>query len=128
MQLAGHKTGEFARILRTIHADEATEVWQMSQVLKTREVLTLDEAADYLRLPKKTIERQAQQGQIPGRRIEDTWRFLKAALDDWLRSHDGRALLLQQAGALKHDKTLSQVRAAAYKQRGRPEMDTRSDT
>ena len=77
----------------------------MSQTITVPDVLTLEEAAEYLRLPKETIERQAVQGQIPGQRIEDTWRFLKAAIDDWLRSYDSRILLLQQAGALANDKT-----------------------
>ncbi|BAY99885.1 hypothetical protein NIES37_38680 [Tolypothrix tenuis PCC 7101] len=39
-------------------------------------------------------------GNIPGRKIENDWRFLKVAIDDWLRSKSGRAVLLQQAGAL----------------------------
>lgn len=46
-------------------------------VLHTQyEVLTIEEVADYLRLPIETIEKQAQRGQLPARRIEDTWRFL----------------------------------------------------
>ena len=95
----------------------------MNGTLVIPEVLTLDEAADYLRLSKETIERQAFQGQIPGRRIEDTWRFLKAAIDDWLRSHDSRMILMQQASALADDETLSQLRANIYADRGRPETD-----
>jgi excisionase family DNA binding protein len=87
------------------------------------EVLTLEEVADYLRLSKEIIERQALRGQIPGRRIEDTWRFLKAAIDDWLRSHEPRTLLLQQAGALATDETLPQLRAAIYAERGRSEAE-----
>ncbi|MCI0562470.1 MAG: helix-turn-helix domain-containing protein [Nitrososphaera sp.] len=75
----------------------------MSDAMTIPDVLTLEEVADYLRLSKETIERQAIQGQIPGRRIEETWRFLKAAIDDWLRSHDSRTILLQQAGALAAD-------------------------
>ncbi len=70
------------------------------------DVLTLEEAADYLRLSVETIERQAIQGQIPGRRIEGNWRFLKAAIDDWLRGRDGRAILLQQTNALAGNETL----------------------
>jgi len=66
----------------------------------SRDVLTLEEAADYLRLPPETIAREAAQGHIPGRRIEDAWRFLRAAIDEWLRSQDSRLLLLQQADAL----------------------------
>jgi excisionase family DNA binding protein len=95
----------------------------MSQTITVPDVLTLEEAAEYLRLPKETIERQAVQGQIPGRRIEDTWRFLRAAIDDWLRSYDSRILLLQQAGALANDKTLHDLRATIYEERGRPETE-----
>jgi excisionase family DNA binding protein len=50
------------------------------------DVLTLEEASAYLRLPVAVILRQASQGNIPGRKIEDNWRFLKTAIDDWLRS------------------------------------------
>jgi excisionase family DNA binding protein len=87
------------------------------------DVLTLEEVANYLRLSKETIERQASQGQIPGRRIEDTWRFLKAAIDDWLRGHDSRTILLQQAGALATDETLPQLRDTIYIERGQPEAE-----
>lgn len=93
----------------------------MSQTTITAEVLTLEEVAHYLRLPKETIERQAVRGQIPGWRIEDTWRFLKAAIDDWLRSHDNRTILLQQAGALAEDENLTELRAMIYAERGRSE-------
>ena len=86
------------------------------------EVLTLEEVADYLRLPVATIEKQAQKGQLPARRIEDTWRFLKSAVDDWLRSHDSRTILLQQAGVLADDETLSEVRSSIYRERGRSEI------
>jgi excisionase family DNA binding protein len=89
-------------------------------------VLTLEEAAMYLRLPVETIARQAAQGQIPGRRIEETWRFLKAALDDWLRAQDSRLLLLQQAGALADDETLATLREDIYRARQRPETTTKS--
>ncbi len=89
----------------------------------TYDVLTLDEVADYLRLPKETVERQARSGQMPARRIEETWRFLKSAIDDWLRSQDSRMILLQQAGALASDETLATLRADIYLQRGRSETE-----
>ena len=94
----------------------------MSNVSESREVLTLEEVAAYLRLPKDTVSRQAAQGRIPGRQIEETWRFLKAAVDDWLRSLDGRTLVLQQAGALADDESLSALRDEIYAARGRPEV------
>ena len=95
----------------------------MGQVMTAPDVLTLEEAASYLRLPEETVEQQAIRGQIPGRRIEDTWRFLRAAIDDWLRSYDSRMLLLQQAGALASDETLGELRAMIYAKRGRPEAE-----
>ncbi|MDX2042307.1 MAG: helix-turn-helix domain-containing protein [Acidobacteriota bacterium] len=86
-------------------------------------VLTLEETATYLRLPVETVIKHATQGKIPGRRIEDTWRFLKAAIDDWLRSQDNRQVLLQQAGALADDETLSALRDEIYLARKRPEVE-----
>lgn len=56
----------------------------MNQAVHMPDVLTLEEVADYLRLSPDVIEKQAVRGNIPGRRIEDTWRFLKTAVDDWL--------------------------------------------
>ncbi|MGI9065259.1 MAG: helix-turn-helix domain-containing protein [Pyrinomonadaceae bacterium] len=97
----------------------------MNHVIKKREVLTLEEVARYLRLPKDTIVRQAAQGTIPGRQIEDTWRFLKAAIDDWLRSYDSRTLLLQQAGALTEDESLPSLLKTIYSDRKRPEVARR---
>ena len=86
-------------------------------------ILTLEEVADYLRLPKETVEQQAKKGHLPARRIDGTWRFLKSAIDDWLRSYDSRTTLLQQAATLTDDETLSELRANIYTQRGRPEAD-----
>ncbi|KYC43865.1 excisionase [Scytonema hofmannii PCC 7110] len=87
------------------------------------DVLTLEEASEYLRLPVEAVLRQALQGKIPGRRIEDDWRFLKAAIDEWLRSQSGQTILLQQAGALEDDNSLAQLRATIYQARGRSEVD-----
>ena len=95
----------------------------MNHTMTMPDVLTLEEVAGYLRIPQEIVERQALRGRIPGRKIEDTWRFLKAAIDDWLRSHDSRDILLQQAGALADDDSLAELRANIYAARGRPETD-----
>lgn len=93
----------------------------MGQTTALPQVLTLEGVASYLRLPKETVERQAAQGQILGPCIETTWRLLKDAVDEWLRSHDSRPTLLQQVGALADNETLPTLRAAIYAKRGRPE-------
>jgi hypothetical protein len=48
-------------------------------------VLTLEDAAAFLRLAEETVQRQAALGEIPGRQIDGAWRFLLSALEDWLR-------------------------------------------
>jgi len=100
----------------------------MSPVTNAPEVLTLDEVAAYLRLPKEMVIRQVAQGALPGRQIEDSWRFLKGAIDDWLRSHDSRTLLLQQAGALAADESMPALREAIYTARKRPEVAAEHDS
>ena len=50
-------------------------------------------------------------------------KMLKAAIDDWLRGHDSRTILLQQAGALATDETLPQLRETIYTERGRSEVE-----
>ncbi len=91
------------------------------------DVLTLEETSTYLRLPIEAVLRQAQQGNIPGRKIDDQWRFLKVAIDDWLRFRSGRTTLLQQAGALADDDSLTELRKNIYEARGRSEVDLESD-
>jgi len=95
----------------------------MNSIVTMPEVLILDEVASYLRLPKETVERQVARGKIPGRRIEESWRFLRKAIDNWLQTHDSREILLYQAGALADDDTLGELRKKIYAERGRPETE-----
>lgn len=52
------------------------------------EVMTLDELAIYLKLPKSTLYKQVQEGKIPGQKIGKQWRFGKRAIDHWM--NDGQ--------------------------------------
>lgn len=47
-------------------------------------VMTLREAAAYLRLPAGSLERMAQDHEVPAFVIDGRWRFPKPALDEWL--------------------------------------------
>ena len=49
-----------------------------------KEIMTPQEAAEYLKLNVRTIYRLAKQGNLPGRKVGRSWRFSKAALDKWL--------------------------------------------
>lgn len=99
----------------------------MANMSITSDVLTLEEVADYLRISRETVERQATSGQIPARRIEDSWRFLKQAIDNWLSAQDSRQVLLSHAGVFADDETLAELRASIYAARGRSEVEMLPD-
>jgi excisionase family DNA binding protein len=90
------------------------------------DVLTLEEASGYLRLSIETVANLAIKGNIPGRKIENDWRFLKSAIDDWLRAKNSSSVLLSQAGVLADDDSLTQLRESIYQARERPEIDDKA--
>jgi len=50
----------------------------------TTAVLTVDELAEYLKVPKSTLYKLAQEGKVPGQKVGRHWRFRKEAIDRWL--------------------------------------------
>lgn len=48
------------------------------------EILTIVDLAGYLRIPKSTLYRLAQEGKVPGHKVGRHWRFRKEAIDRWL--------------------------------------------
>lgn len=51
-----------------------------------KQVMTLDELALYLKVPKSTLYKIVQERRIPGQKIGKQWRFGKQAIDQWLAS------------------------------------------
>ncbi|WP_187759818.1 PTS sugar transporter subunit IIA [Thiospirochaeta perfilievii] len=49
-----------------------------------KEILTLQEVAEYLQLSDKTILKMVKSGEIPCAKIANQWRFSKVMLDDWI--------------------------------------------
>ena len=47
-------------------------------------VMTLEEIAGHLKVSERTILRMVQAGELPGLKVSNQWRFLRAAIDDWL--------------------------------------------
>jgi len=47
-------------------------------------VLTVEEVAAYLRIPRSSIYRLAQQRKIPCQKVGRHWRFRREAVDRWL--------------------------------------------
>jgi excisionase family DNA binding protein len=87
------------------------------------EVLTLTEAAAYLRVSEADVVRLVQQQDLPGRLIGTEWRFLKSALPNWLQTPPapGSAeAVLSAAGAWKDDPHLEVELKEICQRRGRP--------
>jgi excisionase family DNA binding protein len=86
--------------------------------------LSLSQAAKFLNIRKAVLEKLAEQGRVPGRKIRKTWKFSRPELEEWMReSRDPSIALLQQAGIFKDDPDLMQILADIYKARGRPERE-----
>ncbi len=101
----------------------------MNQLVKLNDVLTLEETAKFLRVPKKKVQALAEKGMIPARQIEKDWRFSKRAVEEWLSGpykEDGKTAMLRMAGAFADDETLAPMRKEIYRQRGRPETEEES--
>jgi excisionase family DNA binding protein len=47
-------------------------------------VLTLREAAKFVRVSEKTFSEMARSGKVPGQKVGREWRFLKSAIESWL--------------------------------------------
>ncbi len=55
------------------------------------DVLTLDEAATYLKVSTSTLYKLLQSGRIPARKLGRRWRFAREDLEQWLRGPQGGA-------------------------------------
>ncbi len=62
------------------------------------DLLTIREAAAYLRLNHMTVYRLAQRGKIPASKVGGNWRISRDVLDDWIKSRsrvvEGRVLIV----------------------------------
>ena len=48
------------------------------------DVMTLNEVAEYLRIPRSTVYKLVQEGRIPGQKVGRQWRFHRAVVEKWL--------------------------------------------
>lgn len=90
----------------------------------TGEVLTLGETAAYLRLAEGDVLRLVAEQALPGRCLANEWRFLKAAIQDWLRTgpqpKSNKEAWMELAGAWKDDPYVEDELTEIYRRRGRP--------
>jgi hypothetical protein len=86
------------------------------------EILTLAEAASFLRVPEKGLEADAVAGRVPARLVAGEWRFSRDALLEWLRQPEtkpksSKERLLALAGMWKDDPTVDEMVEEIYRQR-----------
>jgi excisionase family DNA binding protein len=87
------------------------------------EVLTLAEAAAYLRLPAAEVVRLVSDQHLPARRAGTEWRFLKTAIQQWLSAPPppySKEAQLAAAGSCQQDPDLVPMLEEIYRRRGRP--------
>jgi excisionase family DNA binding protein len=87
------------------------------------EVLTLPEAAAYLRFPEADVLRLIDEQALPARRLGNEWRFSKAAIQQWLSTpaqKSNKEAWLALAGVWKDDPHVEEELKEIYKRRGRP--------
>ncbi len=90
------------------------------------EVLTLPEAAAYLRLPEGDVLRLVDEQGLPARHAGTEWRFLKSAIQAWLSTPappgQGQGIW-SVAGIAKDDPYLDEMLEEIERMRGRPESE-----
>lgn len=52
------------------------------------EFLTVEEVAEYLRLPLSTVYKLAQDNKLPGFKVGKHWRFRKDAIQEWIKKQE----------------------------------------
>ena len=55
------------------------------------DVLTIEELAAYLKIPKSTLYKLVRERKIPSQKIGRHWRFRKGAIDHWLEEKPANA-------------------------------------
>ncbi len=53
--------------------------------MEKKEILTIEEAAEFLQLGKRSVYKLAKSGKIPGKKVLNKWRFEKESLKRWVR-------------------------------------------
>jgi excisionase family DNA binding protein len=87
------------------------------------EVMTLADAAAYLKLSETDVLRLVDEQALPARRLGNEWRFLKAAIQLWLSTpppKGNKEAWMALAGSCKDDPDLEGIVEEAYRRRGRP--------
>jgi excisionase family DNA binding protein len=56
------------------------------------QIMTIEETCSYLRIPKSSLYKLAQEGKIPCQKVGRHWRFHRESLDRWLQENPNKVL------------------------------------
>jgi excisionase family DNA binding protein len=87
------------------------------------EVLTLPEAAAYLRLPEESVRQLVVEQGLPARHLGEEWRFLNQAIESWLSTlyiKENKEGIWAAAGSWKDDPYIDDMLKEIDRRRGRP--------
>lgn len=94
------------------------------------EVLTLSQAAAYLRFSEAEVLRLVDEQALPARQLGNEWRFLKTAIQDWLRTgpspKSNKEAWMELAGAWKDDPCVEDELTEIYRRRGQAATEDES--
>ena len=60
---------------------------------KRDSVMTIEELSAYLKIPKSTLYKLAQEGKLPGQKVGRHWRFHRETIDRWLSQGGSEATI-----------------------------------
>ena len=72
------------RVIVETEGDSLTVGRHSFRPTEAGEVLTLAQAAELLQVEEKALEKLAESGDLPARKLGGEWRFARGALLDWL--------------------------------------------
>ena len=52
---------------------------------KYNDVMTVEECAEYLGIPRSSVYKLAQESRIPSQKVGKYWRFYKEAIEEWVK-------------------------------------------
>lgn len=58
-----------------------------------RDLLTLSEVSNFLKVPKSTIYKLARERRLPGHKVGKHWRFVREEIESWVQSAGSEALV-----------------------------------
>ena len=82
-------------------------------------LITIDEAAQYLRFHPSTVYRLARRGELPAVKVGKQWRLDREVLDNWLRANTA---IRSDGGPRERVASSATPGSDSYRQPGKPSV------